>query len=243
MASTLVTIFKRELKGYFQTPIGFVFMAVYLFLSGIFTFYVGHFFEDGNANLEAFFLWQPWLYLFLMPAITMRLWAEEKRNGSFELLMTLPITIYEMVLGKFFSSFAFALINLLLTIPIVITVNYLGDPDNGVIIASYFSSILVMASFLALGACISAITTSQVVAFILTITISFLFMCSGFVMVLNFFISMGLPQFIINIISDLSIVTNFQDMIKGVIPITALVYFISFIISCIMINIAILRRV
>ena len=223
------TICAREFKGYFDTPVASVFMVIFLLLSGIFTFYVGHFFEQGNANLEPFFEGHPWLYLFLMPALSMRLWAEERRVGTFELLMTLPVTVWQAVWGKFLAAWCFALLNLSLTFPIWITVNYLGHPDNGVIIAGYLASSLVAASFLALGGCISALCRSQVVAFIISVTLCFLWMLTGFPLVVGFFESLSLPQIFMDTLSNFSINTNFSDMSKGLINLRQLLYFCSFI--------------
>lgn len=230
------TIFFREFKGYFDTPMAFIFIVVFTLLIGIFTFYLGRFFEQGNATLESFFSWHPWLYLFLMPAISMRLWAEERRLGTFELLMTFPITPWQAVWGKFLAAWCFALLTLSLTFPIWITVNYLGSPDNGVIIAGYIASILSAGCFLAMGSCISAFCRSQVIAFIVSVTLCFLCMVSGFPMVINFFESIGLPQLIIDTVSALSLVTNFLDMSKGLISITQIIYFGSFIFGCLAIN-------
>ncbi len=231
-------IFKRELKAYFETPVAFVFMTIYLFLSAILTFYVGNFYEMGHADLEAFFSWQPWLYLFLMPAISMRLWAEEKRSGTFELLMTLPIKPYYLVIIKHLAALSFAIICLIFTFPIWLTVNYLGEPDNGVIIASYFACILLAACFLSLGECVSVFTKNQVIAYVVSITICFLFMVSGFPLVINFFISLGLPQFIIDTISSFSLTAAFEDMSRGVINLQHIFYVVTLTISAYIINIA-----
>ncbi|MDX1486954.1 MAG: ABC transporter permease subunit, partial [Acidiferrobacterales bacterium] len=151
-------IFKRELSGYFTTPIAYVFIVIFLFLSGIFAFYLGNFFDRAQADLDPFFNFHPWLYLFVIPALSMRLWAEERRSGTIELLLTLPITMWQAVLGKYLAAWAFTAIALTLTFPIWWTVNYLGEPDNGVILASYIGSLLMAGAFLAIGACISSLT-------------------------------------------------------------------------------------
>ncbi|MEQ9563031.1 MAG: ABC transporter permease subunit, partial [Woeseiaceae bacterium] len=177
-------LFRRELRSYFATPVAYVFIVIFLVLMGTFTFYLGGFYERGQADLQPFFSFHPWLYLFLVPAIAMRLWAEERKTGSIELLMTLPITAWQAVLGKFLAAWAFTGIALLLTFPIWITVNYLGDPDNGVIVAAYIGSFLMAGGFLAIGACLSAITRNQVIAFVITVVVSFGFLLSGFPMVL-----------------------------------------------------------
>ena len=155
------SIIKRELAGYFATPVAYVFIVVFLFLTGIFTFYMGSFFERGQADLQPFFSFHPWLYLFLIPAVSMRLWAEERKSGTIELLMTLPISVTQAVIGKFLAAWAFAAVALLLTFPIWITVNYLGEPDNGTILAGYLGSLLMAGSYLAIGSCISAVTRNQ----------------------------------------------------------------------------------
>lgn len=180
-------VFRRELKAYFSTPVAFVFIVIFLVLAGAFTFYLGHFYERAQADLDPFFSFHPWLYLFLVPAISMRLWAEERKTGSIELLMTLPITMTEAVLGKFFAAWCFCGIALALTFPIWISVNYLGTPDNGVIFAAYLGSLLMAGAFLAIGACISAATRNQVIAFIITVAVCFGFLLSGFPLVLDAF--------------------------------------------------------
>ena len=170
------TIFRRELVSYFSTPVAYVFIVMFLVLTGVFTFYIGNFFERGQADLIPFFSFHPWLYLFLVPAITMRLWAEERKSGTIELLLTLPVSMYQVVLGKFLAAWAFTGIALIFTFPIWITVNYLGDPDNGVILAAYVGSFLMAGGFLAIGAAISALSRNQVIAFILTVVTCFLFL-------------------------------------------------------------------
>src|ERR1700727_1817779 len=177
--SKVWVVFRRELRSYFATPLAYVFIVIFLVLAAVFTFQVGGFFERGQADLQPFFRWHPWLYLVLIPAISMRLWAEERNSGSIELLMTLPITLWQAVVGKFLAAWAFAGIALALTFPFWITVNYLGSPDNGVILASYVGSFLMAGAFLAVGACLSAVTKNQVIAFVITAAACFLFIVSG----------------------------------------------------------------
>ena len=217
-------IFKRELSAYFATPVAYVFIVVFLFLNGIFTFYLGGFYEQGQANLEPFFRFHPWLYLFLLPAISMRLWSEERRSGTIELLMTLPISLIQAVLGKYLAAWAFSAVALALTFPIWITVNYLGNPDNTVILAGYLGSLLMAGGFLAIGSCISALTKNQVIAFVISVVICFVFILSGFPLVLDFFRSWA-PQAIVNVISSFSFLTHFQSIQKGVIDLRDLVFF------------------
>jgi len=222
--SAIGTIASRELRAYFATPVAFVFIVIFLALSGWFTFYLGGFYERGQADLQPFFTFHPWLYLFLVPAISMRLWAEERKSGSIEMLMTLPVSIWDAVLGKFLAAWAFTAVALALTFPIWITVNYLGDPDNGVIVTAYLGSLLMAGAFLAIGSCISAANRNQVVAFIITVVICFLFLLSGFPLVLDFFA--GAPQAIVDTIAGLSFLTHFNALSKGVIDLRDVVYFL-----------------
>lgn len=217
-------IFKRELFGYFSTPVAYVFIVIFLFLTGVFTFYIGGFYESNQADLTPFFRFHPWLYLFLIPAIAMRLWSEERKSGTVELLMTLPVTIPEAVIGKFLAAWCFSGIALALTFPIWITVNYLGNPDNTVIVAGYLGSLLMAGGFLAIGSCISALTKSQVIAFVISVVICFLFILSGFPMVLDFFQGWA-PQSVVDAIASFSFLTHFQSIRKGVIDLRDMVYY------------------
>lgn len=222
----LPIIFKRELASYFATPLAYVFILIFLVLSGVFTFYLGGFYEGGQADLKAFFSFHPWLYLFLVPALAMRLWAEERKSGSIELLMTLPITRFEAVTGKFLAAWVFAGIALLLTFPMVITVNYLGQPDNGAIVTAYLGSWLLAGSYLAIGSCMSALAKNQVIAFILAVSACFLFIVSGFPMVLDAFTGWA-PQWVLDAVASLSFLTRFEAISKGVIDLRDLLYFIT----------------
>jgi ABC-2 type transport system permease protein len=218
------TIFRREFASYFATPLAFVFIVIFLILVGVFAFYIGSFYERGQADLAPFFSYHPWLYLFLIPALSMRLWAEERKAGTIELLMTLPVTLWQAVLGKFFAAWSFAGVALALTFPMWITVNYLGDPDNGTIVAAYIGSFLMAGGFLAIGACISAATRNQVIAFIFTVVVCFLFLLAGFALVLEIFEGWA-PQPIIDAIASLSFLTHFTSISKGVIDFRDLLYF------------------
>ena len=224
MNSNIIAIFKREFTGYFATPIAYVFIVIYLFLTGIFTFYLGSFYERNQADMEPFFQFHPWLYLFLIPAIAMRLWSEELKTGTIELIITLPITIYEVVLAKFLAAWCFTAVAVFLTFPMWITVNYLGNPDNTVIIASYIGSLLMAGGFLAIGSCISATSKNQVIAFVVSVVVSFLFLLSGFPLVLDFFSSWA-PQTIVDAIASFSFLTHFDSIKKGVIDIRDIIYF------------------
>jgi ABC-2 type transport system permease protein len=217
------SIFRREFGSYFATPLALVFIVFFLALAAAFAFQFGNFYERGQADLAPFFSYHPWLYLFLIPAISMRLWAEERKSGSIELLMTLPVTLWQAVIGKFLAAWAFAGVALALTFPMWITVNYLGDPDNGTILAGYIGSFLMAGGFLAIGACLSAATRNQVIAFIFTVVLCFVFLLSGFPIVLGAFD--GWPQPIVDAIASLSFLTHFHSMSKGVIDLRDLLYF------------------
>ena len=229
------TIFKRELRAYFSTPLAYVFIVIFLALTGSFTFFLSNFFERGQADLNPFFLFHPWLYLFLVPAIAMRLWAEERRSGTIELLMTLPTTTFACVLGKFLAAWVFAGIALLLTFPLWLTVNWLGDPDNGVILVSYLGSWLMAGAFIAIGACISAVTKSQVIAFVVGAAACFLFLMSGVDLVLAAFRPWA-PPLVVDTVASFSFITHFGQLTKGVIDLATLLFFVSLIAVCLIIN-------
>lgn len=224
----LGTIFKRELQAYFATPVAYVFIVIFLVLIGVFTFYVGGFYERGQADLEPFFRFHPWIYMFLIPAISMRLWSEERKAGTLELLLTLPVSLTATVLGKFLAAWCFTAVALAGTLPIWLTVNYLGDPDNTVIAAGYIGSLLMAGGFLAIGACISALTKNQVIAFVVSFVICFAFNLSGFPMVLDIF-SAWAPQAVVDVISSFSFLTHFNSILKGVIDLRDIVFFASLI--------------
>jgi ABC-2 type transport system permease protein len=217
-------ILRRELASYFATPLAYVFILIFLVLANYMTFFLGGFFERGQADLDPFFNFHPWLYLFLIPAISMRLWAEERKSGSIELLMTQPVTLWEAVLGKFFAAWIFTALALALTFPIWITVNYLGNPDNRTIIAAYIGSLMLAGGFLAIGSCMSALTRNQVIAFILGVVVCFAFLLLGFFPAL----ATELPawaQTVVQAIASLSFLTHFDSIAKGVIDVRDLLYF------------------
>jgi ABC-2 type transport system permease protein len=225
MSGTL-TVFRRELASYFATPLAYVFIVIFLVLAGALAFFVGNFFERGQADLQAFFNFHPWLYLVLIPALSMRLWAEERKSGTVELLLTLPIAVSAAVIGKFLAAWAFAGIALALTFPFWITVSYLGEPDHGVIVASYIGSFLMAGGFLAIGACLSALTKNQVIAFVLTAAICFLFTVSGSQIVLGM-LQAWAPEALVSTVASFSFLTHFTAIIKGVIDLRDAVFFAS----------------
>ncbi len=221
-----MSVFRREFASYFNTPVAYVFIVIYLMLSGVFTFYVGAFFERGQADLQPFFNFQPWLFLFLIPAVAMRLWAEERRAGTLELLTTLPISTSAAVLGKFLAAWAFTGIAILLTFPLWITVNYLGAPDNGVILAGYLGAWLMAGAYLAIGAAMSALTRNQVIAFVLAAAMCFLFTVSGLPIVLQA-VEVWAPDAFATLIASLSFLSHFNAISKGVLNIADLIYFLA----------------
>lgn len=231
----LSPVFRREFLGYFTTPLAYVFIIIFLILAGVFTFQIGGLYERNQADLRPFFDFHPWLYLFLIPAVAMRLWAEERKSGTIELLMTLPITRGGAVLGKFLAAWAFTGIALGLTAPVWITVNWLGDPDNGAIAASYLGSLLMAGGFLAVGSAISACTRSQVIAFVVTVVVCFVLLLAGFPPVVDA-LQGWLPGPLVDAVAGFSFLTRFDAVAKGVIDARDLFFFLSLIAACLFIN-------
>ena len=223
----LSAVFRREFAAYFATPVATVFIVIFLALSGTFTFTLGQFFARGSADLSPFFQFVPWLFLFLVPAITMRLWAEERRLGTIELLLTLPLAQWQAVCGKFLAAWAFCGVALALTFPLVITVNVLGEPDNGVIAAGYLGCLLVAGAYLAIGSAISALTKNQVIAFVLAVAVCFVFAASGSGIVVDF-LSRNLPA-LSEAARAISVTERLNGFARGVVSLSDVVFFASFI--------------
>jgi len=221
-------IAKRELGSYFTSPVAYVFLVIFLLLTGFFTFTAGQFFERGEASLGAFFGWHPWLYLVLVPAVGMRLWAEERRSGTLELLMTMPITPWQAIAGKFLASWIFLALALALTFPVVVTANVLGTPDNGMICAGYLGSLLLAGAYLAVTCMTSAMTRNQVVAFILSVVVCLFLIIAGFNPVTDLLARWASPAFI-DTVAAFSVVTHFDGFQKGVIDTRDLFFFLSMI--------------
>jgi len=233
-------IAKREIGSYFGTPLAYVFLVIFLSLTAALAFYLGGLLDIGQADLAPFFVYHPWLYLLLVPAVAMRLWAEERKTGTIENLLTLPVSTPEVVLGKFLAAWFFCGIALALTFPIWITVNVLGDPDNGVILASYFASFLMAGAFLAIGSCMSALTKNQVIAFIIAATACFLFTMSGLDLVLDFFRAWS-PDWFVDTIASLSFLTHFNTVTKGVIELRDMIFFVALIAFWLFANIVVVE--
>ena len=219
-------IAKRELAGYFTSPVAYIFLVIFLLLTGFFTFTAGQFFERGEAALGAFFGWHPWLYLVLVPAVGMRLWAEERRSGTMELLLTMPIAPWQAILGKFIASWIFLAVALALTFPVVVTVNLLGSPDNGMILAGYAGSLLLAGAYLAVTCMTSAMTRNQVVAFILAVVGCLFLILAGFSPVTDLLVRWANPS-LVDTVAAFSVVTHFDGFQKGVIDTRDLLFFLS----------------
>ena len=234
-------IMKREIAGYFGSPVAYVFIVIFLLLSGFFTFYISNFFEVGQADLKGFFQWHPWLFMFLVPAVAMRLWAEERRLGTIELLLTLPVSITEVVLGKFFAAWLFIGISLALTFPMILTVLYLGNPDLGVILCGYIGSFLMAGTFLSVGSMTSALTRSQVVSFILAVVVCLYLILAGFAPV-TAVLSGWAPVALVDLVSSTSVLTHFSSMARGVLDLRDIFYYLSVMIMMLMINAVVLQN-
>ncbi len=223
------TIAKRELRAYFASPVAYVFIVIFLLLNGFFTFMVGGFFERGEASLaNSFFVWHPWFYLFLVPAVGMRLWADERRVGTLELLLTMPIAPWEAIVGKFIASWLFLGLALALTFPVVLTVNHLGSPDNGVIFAAYVGSWLMAGAYLAVSCITSAITRSQVVSFIISVVACLFLILAGFPPVINLLQNLTHNwQWLVDVVTSFSVITHFEGFQKGVLDSRDIIFFLS----------------
>ncbi len=224
--NSIKAITKRELGGYFTSPIAYVFLIIFLLLTGFFTFTIGNFFERGEASLVSFFTWHPWLYLFLVPAVGMRLWSEERRLGTMELLLTMPLTTWQAIVGKFLASWLFLALALALTFPVWITVNWLGSPDNGIIAAGYVGSLFLAGSYLAISCMTSALTRNQVISFILSVVICLFLILAGYTPVTDLLVRFASPV-VVDVIASFSVMTHFEGFQRGVIDLRDFLFFVS----------------
>jgi len=220
------TITKRELGGYFSSPVAYVFIVIFLLLNGFFTFMLGGFFERGQATLASFFMWHPWLYLFLVPAAGMRLWSEERRLGTLELLLTMPVTAWQAIVGKFIASWLFLILALALTFPVVFTVAYLGDADGGAIFAGYVGSALLAGGYLAVACLTSAVTRNQVISFILSVVICFFLILAGWEPVTNLLVQWATPG-LVDLVSSFSVMPHFSGFERGLLVSRDFIFFFS----------------
>jgi ABC-2 type transport system permease protein len=226
--TNIKTITKRELGAYFSSPVAYVFIVIFLLLTGFFTFMISNFFEQGQASLASFFLWHPWLYLFLVPAVGMRLWSEERRLGTLEFLLTMPITPWQAIVGKFLASWLFLGVALFLTFPLVLTVRYLGNPDMGIIWGGYAGSVLMAGTYLAISCITSALTRNQVISFIISVVICLLLVMAGWPPVMNF-LSGLFPKAgaLVSTVAAFSVMTHFEGFQRGVLDSRDLLFFLS----------------
>lgn len=236
------TIAKRELSAYFASPVAYVFIVIFLLLAGFFTFMAGGFFERNQASLVSFFLWHPWLYLFLVPAVGMRLWSEERRMGTMELLLTMPISSWQAIAGKFLASWAFLALALACTFPVVMTVNYLGNPDNGVIFGAYIGSLLLAGAYLAISCMTSALTRNQVISFILSVVICLFLILAGWPPVTRLLDQITEDPRLVEIVASFSVMTHFEGFQRGVIDTRDLVFFLAVIVFCLFSTSVIIRN-
>jgi ABC-2 type transport system permease protein len=235
------TIAKRELGAYFSSPLAYIFIVIFLLLCGFFTFMVGGFFERQEASLtRPFFDWHPWFYLFLVPAVGMRLWAEERRVGTIELLLTMPIAPWEAIVGKFVASWVFLAMALVLTFPVVLTVNYLGNPDNGVILCGYVGSWLMAGAYLAVSSLTSSMTRSQVVSFIISVVVCLFLILAGFPPVIRVLESWASP-WLVDAVTSFSVITHFEGFQKGVLDSRDIIFFLSIMVFSLFTTSAVLR--
>ncbi len=240
--ANITTIAKRELSGYFASPVAYVFIVIFLLLVGFFTFMLGFFFERGEASLrESFFLWHPWLYLFLVPAVGMRLWSEERRQGTMELLLTMPITSWQAIVGKFLASWIFLALALALTFPVVLTVNYLGNPDNGVIFCGYLGSLLLAGAYLAISCITSAMTRNQVISFIVSVVICLFLILAGWPPITRMIENLSESAWLVEAVASFSVMTHFDGFQRGVIGTRDLVFFLAMIGFCLFTTSVIIR--
>jgi len=239
MIHNVLSISKRELKGYFGSPVAYVFIVIFLVLCGFFTFNVSKFYEAGQADLRAFFAWHPWLFLFLIPAIAMRLWAEERKTGTIEILLTLPVTVGEAVAGKFLAAWVFIGIALALTFPVILTVLYLGSPDVGTMIAGYVGSLLLAGAYLSIGSLTSAMTRNQVISFILAVVFCLFLVLAGWPPVVDV-LAKWAPLPVVRVVAGLSFMPHYESVQRGVFDSRDLLYYASVIFFMLFANAAVL---
>ncbi len=239
--NNIVAIFKRELFSYFNSPVAYVFIVIFLMLLGFFTFYVSNFFEMGQADLRSFFSWHPWVYLLLIPALAMRLWAEERRLGTIELILTLPVSVAEAIIGKFLAAWIFIGFALFFTFPMVLTVIYLGQPDVGAILCAYLGSFLMAGAFLSVGVMTSSLTKSQVISFILAVVICLFFVLAGFPPVTATMADWA-PLWLVNLVSETSFLSHFISIERGVMDLRDALYYFSVIFFMLFLNAVVIQN-
>lgn len=224
--SNTIEIFKRELKSFFESPVAYVFLVVFLLLAGFLTFSISHYYEVGQADLRSFFFWHPWIYLLLVPAASMRIWAEERRSGTIELLLTLPITMFQALMGKFLAAWCFLTLALLLTFPIVLTTAYLGDPDIGVVIGGYIGSTMLVGTYLSVGMLTSSLTRNQVISFVLSLIICMFLVLAGWPPVTQMLVRWA-PNWLVKGVAAFSVMPHYESIQRGILDLRDFCYFFS----------------
>ena len=230
MMKNVKTVFEREFKSYFDSPVAYVFLVAFLVLVGFMTFGVAMFYERRQADLTPFFFWHPWVYLLLIPASTMGLWADERRNGTIELLLTLPITLWEALIGKFLAAWAFIAIALGLTFPVVLTTAWLGDPDTGAVFCGYLGSLLLAGAATAIGVFASSLSRSQVIGFVTALALTFTLLIIGFDPVVNAVAGWGVPAALVNAVASCSLMSHFESLRRGVVDFGDIGYYVGVIV-------------
>ena len=239
---SISSIFKREFLGYFRSPVAYVFLAVFLIASAGLPWFVGGFFESNEASLNRFFIFLPWVFLFLIPAVGMRLWSEEKRSGTWELLFTMPISVSQAVVGKFLAGWAFISLAILLTLPMPITIAYLGEPDWGPVFSGYLGAILMAGAYLGVCSLASSMTKNQVISFVISVVFCLALVLLGWSVFNELMLSLNLPVGLVDALANFSFVTHFESMVKGLIRVRDLLFFFSLTAFCLCLNILILER-
>ena len=239
--NNIKAIMKRELGGYFTSPIAYVFLVIFLLLTGVFTFTFGGFFDRGEASLGSFFVWLPWLFLFLVPAVGMRMWAEERRGGTIELLLTMPVLPWHAIVGKFLASWLFLAIALAMTFPVVLTVNLLGSPDNGIIVGGYIGALLLSGAYLAVTSMTSAMTRNQVVSFIIAVVLCLGLILIGFTPVTDL-LSRWMGPDLIDTVASFGVLTHYDGFQRGVLDSRGVLFFVSVIVFALFVTAVLIRR-
>ncbi len=238
----MIAVFKREFLGYFRSPVAYVFLAVFLMAMVGLPWFLGGFFESNEASLSRFFLFMPWVFLFLIPAAGMRLWAEEKRSSTWELLFTMPISILQAVAGKFLAGWAFISLAILMTVTMPLTVAHLGDPDWGPVFSGYLGGILMAGSYLGICSLTSSLTKNQVISFVLSVIICLVLVFVGWSVFNDLLLGLGFPGWLVDTLSNFSFMTHFESMIKGLVNLRDVTFFISLILFCLFLNVLVLER-
>ena len=237
----IYTVFKREFMGYFRSPVAYVFLIIFLVASVGFSWFLGGFFDTNNASLNRFFVFQPWIFLFLIPAVGMRLWAEERRSGTWELLLTLPLSATQAVFAKFLAGWAFVSLAIVLSFTMPLTVAYLGDPDWGPVFSGYLGSVLMAGAYLSICSLTSALTQNQVISFVISVFCCLILVLLGWSVFNDLMITAGFPAWMVDAFANFSFVTHYQPMVGGLVTVRDIVFFLSLAAFCLLVNVLVLE--